>query len=482
MSAWLLPAATAAWWAGLLLGFGPARSWVVWAPGVLGLAAIVSAAIAAPATRGRDPVAEAGLVPNARRPVTAVERISAPRRGRRGIRPSPLTLLVCTGVCARGRLLGAAHATTSGDVAARGTGSRSGRGRRHAARGSAPRRARMARARRRPPRAHGRRRGERAARDGLALRRRGSARRPPAATSSGPRARSRCPTTRGSSTRSTPRASRSRCVRRRSSGSTAPRTRSSERPRPCGRRWRGRSRRCSPREKPGCSWASRSATTRSSTPASNATSRPPGSRTCSSSPAATSRWCSARSLALVTMLGLPEGRPGGGRPRDGRVHRRAHRRGAVGDARRRDGRAHPRRSAPRPRPFDRRRALGRGARAADPAAGAGAIDRLPALRHGDRRHGGDGRPAGRAVRPRDARARRGGGGHDARGPARRDARPAVPLPRRAGGHAARERGRRARRWRRRCCSGSWRPGWASSRSRSVTSSGSRPRRRCEPCS
>ena len=99
MSAWLLPAATAAWWAGLLLGFGPARSWVVWAPGVLGLAAIASAAIAAPATRGRDPVAEAGLVPSGRRPAAAVERISPPRRSV-GASAVALTLLVCTGVCA----------------------------------------------------------------------------------------------------------------------------------------------------------------------------------------------------------------------------------------------------------------------------------------------------------------------------------------------------------------------------------------------
>jgi len=45
MSPWLLPAATAAWWAGLLLGFGPARSLGVWAPGVLGVAAIVSAIV-----------------------------------------------------------------------------------------------------------------------------------------------------------------------------------------------------------------------------------------------------------------------------------------------------------------------------------------------------------------------------------------------------------------------------------------------------
>ncbi|MGZ8631950.1 MAG: DNA internalization-related competence protein ComEC/Rec2 [Actinomycetota bacterium] len=99
MSAWLLPAATAAWWAGLLLGFGPGRSWVAWAPGVLGLAGLIAAAIAAPAVRSRDPVAEAGLVPNARRPVPAVERLSAPRRGP-GAPVVAVTLLVCTGICA----------------------------------------------------------------------------------------------------------------------------------------------------------------------------------------------------------------------------------------------------------------------------------------------------------------------------------------------------------------------------------------------
>lgn len=99
MSAWLLPAATTAWWAGLLIGFGPARSWAVWAPGVLGLAALVSAVIAAPVTRGRDPVAEAGLVPAERRPVASVERVAAPRRGP-GAPVAVVTLLICTGVCA----------------------------------------------------------------------------------------------------------------------------------------------------------------------------------------------------------------------------------------------------------------------------------------------------------------------------------------------------------------------------------------------
>ncbi len=60
MTAWLLPAATAAWWLGLLLGFGPARSLPAWAPAALGLASLVSAAIAAPAVRRHDPVAGPG--------------------------------------------------------------------------------------------------------------------------------------------------------------------------------------------------------------------------------------------------------------------------------------------------------------------------------------------------------------------------------------------------------------------------------------
>ncbi|MGZ8582249.1 MAG: ComEC/Rec2 family competence protein [Actinomycetota bacterium] len=101
MSAWLLPAATAAWWAGLLLGFGPGRSWVVWASAVLGIGALTSAAIAAPAVRRHDPVADAGLVPSGRRPAAAVERVSAPRRTS-GASAVAVTALVCAGVSALG--------------------------------------------------------------------------------------------------------------------------------------------------------------------------------------------------------------------------------------------------------------------------------------------------------------------------------------------------------------------------------------------
>ena len=99
MTAWLLPAATAAWWLGLLLGFGPARSLPAWAPGALGVASLVSAAIAAPAVRRNDPVA--GLVPLGRVPAPAVARVSAPAHTL-GMSAIAVTLLLGAGVTALG--------------------------------------------------------------------------------------------------------------------------------------------------------------------------------------------------------------------------------------------------------------------------------------------------------------------------------------------------------------------------------------------
>ena len=95
MTAWLLPAATAAWWAGLMTGFGPGRSWPALILAVLGLAALVSSVIAAPAVRRSDPVADAGLVPADRQPAAAVERVSAPRRspGAPGVAVAALVLV-----------------------------------------------------------------------------------------------------------------------------------------------------------------------------------------------------------------------------------------------------------------------------------------------------------------------------------------------------------------------------------------------------
>ena len=362
MSAWLLPAATAAWWAGLLLGFGPARSWVVWAPGVLGLAAIVSAAIAAPATRGRDPVAEAGLVPSARRPVAAVERISAPRRSV-GASAVALTLLVCTGVCAVAvcwALLAQRRLATSplaarapdrvevdvtlredprpgalgwhalADVrlvrtpdgaasALRETVWLSGdeeppaaaRGDLRPGRGFAPG-ARRPGVPRRDPRQG--RRGHAAGVAGRAARRLAEPVRsgdPGGAVDGGPVDRGGVPRA-GSRVADGPRARRRLAPRR------------GRRARLQGHRAHAPARGLRRQRRDGAR---------------------PGAR--------------ARDDA-----GAAQGRPGGGRPRHGRVHRRAHRRGAVGDAGRRDVGAHPRRPAARPRPLDRGRALGRGARAA----------------------------------------------------------------------------------------------------------------------
>ena len=99
MTAWLLPAATAAWWAGLMTGFGPAGSWAAWVPAVLGLAMLASALIAAPAIRRRDPVADAGLVPAARMPAEAVQRVSAGRRSP-GAPAVAVTALVLAGAWA----------------------------------------------------------------------------------------------------------------------------------------------------------------------------------------------------------------------------------------------------------------------------------------------------------------------------------------------------------------------------------------------
>ena len=112
--------------------------------------------------------------------------------------------------------------------------------------------------------------------------------------------------------------------------------------------------------------------------------------------------------------------------------------GAVGDARRCDGRTHPRGPGARLGALDRGRALGAALVllilqpvSCDRSVSSSRSRRPPAwwrwLPRSDR-----GSPA-------DARARRGGGRHDARGAAGRDTRPAVPLPRRTRGHAARER-------------------------------------------
>ena len=247
----------------------------------------------------------------------------------------------------------------------------------------------------------GRRHREHPARDGLALRRRGTARRSPGATWCGSRARCRCPTTPSSSTRCTRRAWRSRCARPRSSalGAVAEPVRAGD---AGGAHHGGALDRggVPARARPGCSWASRSATIPTSTRASSATSRPPGSRTCSWSRAATSPWCSGRCSRSSRCSGCRGRRRSrsdsftvafivvltGAEPsvmRAGTMTALT----LVGPA-------------ARPRPLDRGRAVGRGAGAADPAAGAGALDRVPALGHGDRRHGRDGGAARRAVRAR----------------------------------------------------------------------------------
>ena len=101
MSAWLLPVASAAWWAGLIAGFGPARSWTTWIPGLLGLASLAAGAIAAPAVRRHDPVAVAGLVPEALRPAGVVQGVTPPMR-RPGGSIVAVTALVLGGVSATG--------------------------------------------------------------------------------------------------------------------------------------------------------------------------------------------------------------------------------------------------------------------------------------------------------------------------------------------------------------------------------------------
>jgi competence protein ComEC len=97
MSPWLLPATAAAFWAGLLLGFGPGRGLAAWIPGVLGVAALVAAGIAAPAVRRVDPVADAGLLPPTRGWLEAVERV-APSRRRPGAPAAAVAALVVLGV------------------------------------------------------------------------------------------------------------------------------------------------------------------------------------------------------------------------------------------------------------------------------------------------------------------------------------------------------------------------------------------------
>jgi competence protein ComEC len=101
MTAWLLPASTAAWWAGSVTGFGAGGSWPAWVPAVLGLAMLVSAVIAAPAIRRMDPVSDAGLVPAARMPPEAVQRVSAGRRSTGGPAVA-VAALVLAGVWAIG--------------------------------------------------------------------------------------------------------------------------------------------------------------------------------------------------------------------------------------------------------------------------------------------------------------------------------------------------------------------------------------------
>jgi competence protein ComEC len=119
MSAWLLPAATAAWWAGLLVGFGPARSWAMWVPGALGLASLVAAAIGAPGARRRDPVGAAGLVRGDRRTATAVDRVTPAMRMPGGSKVA-VVLLLLGGVAAMGSCwaLVAAHRVAASPLAA----------------------------------------------------------------------------------------------------------------------------------------------------------------------------------------------------------------------------------------------------------------------------------------------------------------------------------------------------------------------------
>lgn len=115
MSPWLLPATAAAFWAGLLLGFGPVYGVAAWVPGLLGAAAIVAAGIAAPAVRWADPVADAGLLPPSRDRLAAVERVAAPRRepGGPAAAVAALVLLGVAGVGAGWALLSEARLARS---------------------------------------------------------------------------------------------------------------------------------------------------------------------------------------------------------------------------------------------------------------------------------------------------------------------------------------------------------------------------------
>jgi competence protein ComEC len=101
MTAWLLPAATVAWWAGLLCGFGPAGAWPTGIPAVLGLASLAAAVIAAPSIRHADPIGDAGLVLADRAPPEVVRRVTSPRRSGGGpvVAVSGLAL---AGVCGLG--------------------------------------------------------------------------------------------------------------------------------------------------------------------------------------------------------------------------------------------------------------------------------------------------------------------------------------------------------------------------------------------
>jgi competence protein ComEC len=119
MSAWLLPAATAAWWAGLLLGFGPARSFPMWAPAALGLASFAAALIAAPGLRRHDPVADAGLVRGDRHADAAVDRVT-PSTLLPGASTVAVVLLLALGVVTIGLCwaLVAAHRLAASPMAA----------------------------------------------------------------------------------------------------------------------------------------------------------------------------------------------------------------------------------------------------------------------------------------------------------------------------------------------------------------------------
>jgi competence protein ComEC len=72
VSGWLLPAATAAFWAGLLLWTPLPRSIGPWTCGALAVAAFAAAWLAAPSERSEDPLAGSGLVAEAAPSLVAV--------------------------------------------------------------------------------------------------------------------------------------------------------------------------------------------------------------------------------------------------------------------------------------------------------------------------------------------------------------------------------------------------------------------------